>query len=125
MLKYKAGLKHHARRLRTAMTDAEQRLWSRLRRKQVLGVQFYRQKPISNYIVDFYAPAATLAVEVDGAHHFEPSEARRDEARTAYLEQQGLRVLRFTDLEVLQQLEAVVDAIFTAVKANIKSNPLD
>jgi very-short-patch-repair endonuclease len=121
MLKYNPQLKQLAHRLRAGMTDAEQRLWFRLRRKQVLGVQFYRQKPIGNYIVDFYAPAAALVVEVDGAHHFEAPQARRDEARTTYLQGQGLQVLRFTDLEVLQQLDEVVDAVFAAVAAANRS----
>ena len=53
------------------MTDAEHRLWFRLRRKQLLGLQFYRQKPIGKYIVDFYAPAVALVIEVDGGQHFE------------------------------------------------------
>ena len=72
MLKYNPRLKQTARRLRAAMTDAEQRLWWRLHGKQLLGVPFYRQKPIGNYVVDFYAPAVALVVEVDGAHHFKP-----------------------------------------------------
>jgi len=121
MLAYKPQLKPLARRLRAAMTDAEHRLWFRLRRKQLLGVQFYRQKPIGKYIVDFYAPAVALVIEVDGGQHFEASQARRDERRTAYLETQNLRVLRFTDREVLQQLDAVVDAVFAAVSAASKS----
>jgi very-short-patch-repair endonuclease len=69
----------------------------------------------------FYAPAAAVVVEVDGSQHFEASQARKDERRTAYLEAQGMRVLRFTDREVLQQLDAVVDAVFAAVSAVSKS----
>jgi very-short-patch-repair endonuclease len=115
MLKYNPRLKQTARRLRAAMTDAEQRLWWRLRGKELLGVQFYRQKPIGNYVVDFYAPAVALVVEVDGAYHLEAAQAGKDGMRSAYLEKQGLRVLRFTDLEVLQQLDVVVEAIFQAV----------
>ena len=110
-----------ARRLREVMTDVEHRLWFRLRRKQLLGAQFYRQKPIGKYIVDFYAPAVALVIEVDGGQHFEASQARRDDRRTAYLEAQSLRVLRFTYLEVLQQLDAVVVAVFAAVSAVSKS----
>ncbi len=67
MLKYDTNLKQLARKLRTDMTDAERLLWSRLRGKQVLGVQFYRQKPIGPYIVDFHAPASRLVIEVDGS----------------------------------------------------------
>jgi very-short-patch-repair endonuclease len=68
LLRYDPDLKPLARSLRAAMTNTEQTLWSRVRRKQVLGVQFYRQKPIGKYIVDFYAPRARLVIEVDGSH---------------------------------------------------------
>ena len=67
MLKYRNNLKPLARQLRLNMTDAEQKLWFQLRRKQILDIVFYRQKPIGNYIVDFYAPSQKLVVEVDGA----------------------------------------------------------
>ena len=71
MLRYNNRLKPKARDLRKNMTDSENVLWSRLRRKQLLGVQFYRQKPIGNYVVDFFAPRARLVVEVDGSQHME------------------------------------------------------
>jgi very-short-patch-repair endonuclease len=116
MLYYNQRLKTKARSLRANPTDAELRLWYRLRRKQILGVQFYRQKAIGNYIVDFYAPAAKVVVEVDGAHHFTPSQAKSDAGRSAYLEQRGLRVLRFDDRQVLLQIESVAQAIFQAMK---------
>ena len=86
MLKYNPKLKTKARSLRAGLTDAEQCLWRRLRRKQILDVQFYRQKPIGNYIVDFYAPAARLVVEVDGSQHVELAQAKYDERRSKYLE---------------------------------------
>jgi very-short-patch-repair endonuclease len=97
------------------LTDAEQRLWSRLRRKQILGLQFYRQKPIGNYIVDFYAPTAQLVIELDGSQHFDLAQARRDKQRTEFLEQQDLMVLRFDDRQVLTQTESVVEEIFRFV----------
>jgi very-short-patch-repair endonuclease len=78
MLRYNPRLKGRARSLRANLTDAEQRLWARLRRKQILGVQFYRQKPIGNYIADFYAPAAQLVVEVDGSQHLDLAQAEHD-----------------------------------------------
>ncbi|HRF42895.1 MAG TPA: endonuclease domain-containing protein [Candidatus Competibacteraceae bacterium] len=115
MLKYKPKLKDNARALRSGMTDCEQRLWSRLRRKQVLGVQFYRQKPLGDYIVDFYAPRASLVVEVDGSQHLEPTQIDHDRRRTAFLESQGLRVLRFDNRQVLQELDGVMEAIYRAV----------
>ena len=116
MLRYNPQLKNRARSLRANPTDAEQRLWARLRRKQILGVQVYRQKPIGNYIADFYAPAARLVVEVDGSQHFEPQQAKRDERRTAHLNHLGLRVLRYTDRQVLLEIDSVLEDIFQAVK---------
>lgn len=98
--------------LRTALTDTEQRLWTRLRRKQILGVQFYRQKPVGNYIVDFYAPAAPLVVGVDGAQHAETAHVKYDERRTQYLQQHGLRVLRFDDRQFSLETDAVVEEIY-------------
>jgi len=116
MLPYNRRLKTKARSLRTNPTDAELHLWYRLRRKQILGVQFYRQKPIGNSIADFYAPAAKLVVELDGAQHLELGQAKYDAQRTRDLEQQGLKVLRFDDRQALLQTESVLEAIFQAVK---------
>jgi very-short-patch-repair endonuclease len=118
VLRYNPRLKGRARSLRANLTDAEQRLWARLRRKQILGVQFYRQKPIGNYIADFYAPAARLVVEIDGSQHFEPLQVEFDRRRTAYLTQLGLRVLRYTDRQVLLELDSVTEEIFRAVEEN-------
>ena len=78
MLKYNPNLKHIARSLRTEMTASEQMLWSRLRKKQLQSTQFYRQKPIGTYIVDFYAPKAKLVVEVDGPQHLKPINIQND-----------------------------------------------
>jgi very-short-patch-repair endonuclease len=123
MLRYNPRLKGKARSLRANLTDAEQRLWARLRRKQVLGVQFYRQKPIGNYMADFYAPAARLVVEVDGSQHFEPPQAEHDRRRTAYLKELGLRVLRYTDRQVLLELDSVTEEILRTVEEKIPLNP--
>lgn len=116
---YNSALKRSARTLRLNLTDSEQLLWSRLRRRQLLEVQFYRQKPLGNYIIDFYAPRARLVVEVDGGQHFEERQAKYDQQRSVYLEHQRLQVLRFTNLEVLQEIDAVVEAIFRAVQKRI------
>jgi very-short-patch-repair endonuclease len=97
------------------MTDSEQALCASLRGKQLKGIQFYRQRPIGNAIVDFYAPKAKLVVEVDGAQHFTPGNIQKDEDRSAVLENQGLRILRFNNLQVLQELDAVVEVIFQAL----------
>lgn len=115
MLQYKPQLKTKARSLRSNLTDAERGLWSRLRGKQILGVQFYRQKPIGNYIVDFYAAAVRLVIEIDGSHHFDAVQSRYDNQRSKFLEQQGLMVLRFDDRQVLTQMDSVIEEIFRIV----------
>ncbi len=116
MLAYNRRLKIKARSLRTNPTDAELRRWHRLRRKQILGVQFYRQKPIGNYIVDFYAPAGKLVIELDGSQHLETERAKYDAQRTKDLEQLGLKVLRFDDRQVLLHTDSVLETIFQAMK---------
>ena len=125
-LPYTKGLKHVARRLRRNMTDSEKMLWSRLRGKQFLDVQFYRQKPIGDYIVDFYAPRAKIVVEVDGAQHLEATETAKDKRRDEFLGRSGLKVLRFNSREVLEQTEAVVNTILRIVNESMnKEIPLN
>ncbi|MFZ1546009.1 MAG: endonuclease domain-containing protein [Candidatus Nitrotoga sp.] len=111
MLPYTRQLKQNSRELRCNMTDAEQKLWYRLRRKQINGWQFYRQKIIGSYIVDFYCPAARLVVELDGSQHFEPQHQATDQKRDAYLLSLGLRVLRFDNRQVLLEMDAVLGVI--------------
>ena len=119
MLDYNPKLKSFSRRLRTGMTEAEQKLWSRLRGKQINGVQFYRQKPLGPYIVDFYAAKVRLVIEIDGAQHFEPAHQARDSVRDEWLKQQGLKVLRFDNLQVLRETEAVLEQIWDVVKGRM------
>ena len=109
MLTYNRRLKGKARSLRANPTDAELHLCYRLRRKQIRGVQFYRQKPIGNYSADFYAPAAKLVIELDGAQHLERGQANYDAQRTRELEEQGLKVIRFDDRQVLLETESVLE----------------
>ena len=99
------------------MTDAEQRLWQRVRGRQLRGVQFYRQKPLGDCIVDFYAPRAKLVVEVDGAQHVTVEGLRADGLRDAALARMGLRVMRFDDRQVLLETAVVVEAIWREVMA--------
>ena len=120
MLAYAGKTKPIARSLRLRMTDAEHRLWFRLRRKQLHGVQFYRQKPLGAYVVDFYAPAVGLVVEVDGGQHFEQAAMLADARRTDVLRGMGLQVLRFDNRQVLLETEAVVDEIWRFVSMRIE-----
>ncbi len=111
MLPYNTALKSRSRKLRREMTDAERALWLHLRRKQLLGIQFYRQKPLGNFIVDFYAPRAKVVIEVDGSQHGESSAVEADAVRDEYLSGLGLAVLRFDNLQVLRETTAVLEAI--------------
>ena len=115
MLNYNANLKDKARQLRRNLTDSEKALWSRLRSKQVLGIQFYRQKPIGEHIVDFFAPRAKLVVEVDGSQHMVGDHIQKDRIRDGYLASLGLKVLRFNSREVLKENDAVVEAIYRMI----------
>jgi very-short-patch-repair endonuclease len=121
MLKYDAGLKYTARLLRTHLTESEEALWSRLRRKQLLGLQFYRQKPIGEFIVDFFAPSAGLVVEVDGSQHYVAEHVQKDRSRDAYLASLGLRVLRFNSREVLTDGDIVVESIYRVIAEQLKA----
>lgn len=107
ILSYNPTLKPASRKLRSNMTAAEATLWEKLRKDQ-LGVRFYRQKPILNYIVDFYCPKAKLVIEVDGDYHNTPAQTEKDAIRDAQLQQLGLVVLRFSNEQVLTQLDSVL-----------------
>jgi very-short-patch-repair endonuclease len=122
MIKYNPQLRARARQLRNNLTDAEKQLWNRLRGEQILGIQFYRQRPIGNYIVDFYAPTMRLVIEVDGGQHLEPAQERYDKQRSEYLAKVGLRVLRFDDRQVFLVLDAVMEEIYRAVDEHRTGN---
>lgn len=112
MLYYNRKLKYIARTLRKNMTDAERLLWSRIRRKQLKGYQFYRQKPIENYVVDFSCPTGKLIVELDGSQHYQEEGMRKDRKRDQYLSRLGFRVLRFPSTEVFENLDGIVLQIY-------------
>lgn len=99
-----------ARRLRREPTDAEARLWARVRNR-ALGPRFRRQVPWGRYVVDLWCPERRLVVEVDGAHHLEAESLAHDAERTAWLEARGARVVRFLNTEVLLETDAVVQRI--------------
>ena len=121
MLKYKAHLKDKARRLRRNLTDSEAALWSRLRNKQLLGSQVSRQKPIGEHIVDFFAPRATLVVEVDGSQPLAGDHALQDRRRAGSLVSLGLQVLRFNSRDVLEEGDAVEEALDRTIAEQLKA----
>ena len=104
-----------AQSLKENPTEAEKKFWSQALAKSHLGVKFRRQQPIGNYIVDFVCMDKKLIIELDGGQHNEPSERQKDNIRTAFLEQQGYRVIRFWNHEVIDNLEGVVDVIYNYI----------
>ena len=101
-----------ARKLRSTPTDAETRLWARLRRQQIDGFRFRRQQPIGRYVVDFFCPEAKLIIEVDGGQH-----ANDSDTRTRWFEARGYCVIRFWNNEVLGNTDGVVTRIREALHA--------
>jgi very-short-patch-repair endonuclease len=115
-------IRGRARQLRRDMNKPERLLWSILRDGQMDGYRFRRQHPIGDFIVDFFCPAARLAVEVDGDTHAEQEEY--DRRRTRWLAtQKGVRVLRVSNLDVLANLEGVYDLILEQLRAGPLPDP--
>ena len=119
MLLYSETSKPLARELRKNQTDAEKRLWSHLRGKQILGVTFNRQKPIAGYIVDFYSFAAKLVIELDDSQHYEADAMADDLERTKVLESLGLKVIRFDNSQVFNELESVLAVVYAEVEKRL------
>ncbi|QHH92525.1 DUF559 domain-containing protein [Acinetobacter gyllenbergii] len=121
MRPYNKKLKQPSRDLRKNMTDAEQLLWQRIRRKQILGLQFYRQKPILNFIVDFYCPAVNLIIECDGGQHYIEFGLEADQNRDHTLNELGLITLRFSNHQILTEIDAVIGQIYCIAKQRLES----
>jgi very-short-patch-repair endonuclease len=107
--------KIRAKQLRKNSTDAERQLWRVLRSRQLAGHKFRRQQPLGGFIVDFVCFEKRLVVEVDGGQHNEPLQAANDSERSTWLEQQGFRVLRFWNHEILREIESVKETIARAL----------
>jgi very-short-patch-repair endonuclease len=101
-----------ARQLRHKSTPPEQLLWLALRNGQIAGLKFRRQHPIGPYVADFYCHSAGLVVEINGMSHMDRLD--HDNERIAYLEQQGLKILRVTNQDVMDDLDAVARGIAQA-----------
>lgn len=105
----KRTLRNYAKELRRKQTDAERVLWMRLRARQVNGLKFRRQHPIGRYIADFCCPEKCLVIEIDGGQHM--NQTFDDERRTEFLVQEGYRVLRYWNHDVLTAPEAVLQHV--------------
>lgn len=106
-----------ARKLRSQLTDCERLMWSRLRNRALAGLKFRRQHPCPPYVLDFYCAELRLVVELDGGQHYDEAGLERDRLRTAYLQRRGLEVLRFSNLDVLQNLEGVLTELLRWIEA--------
>jgi len=93
------------------MPSAESVLWSKLRRRQLLGYKFRRQYSVGTYVVDFYCVELRLAIEVDGDSHYQGGAQERDKDRETFIKSFGIDFLRFRNVEVFEQLSAVLDSI--------------
>ncbi len=111
IIPYNPILKERARQLRQNMTPGEATLWKYLKRKQMCGYDFDRQRPIDQYIVDFYCKQLMLAIEIDGYSHDSPEAQESDRARQAHLESLGVRFLRFNEEDVCAEVEGVLSVI--------------
>jgi very-short-patch-repair endonuclease len=116
MIFYNNKLKTHARKLRKGMTDAEIKMWSAIRMKQLNGCRFYRQRIIGGYLVDFFSPKARLVIEIDGSQHFEIKAIEEDQKRDKYIKIRGYKVLRYDDIEVLTNIDGVTEDILENMK---------
>lgn len=113
----KASETYWRKMLRGNMPQPETVLWFRLRRKQ-LGYKFRRQYSVDSYVVDFYCPEFRLAIEIDGDSHFTMKAKRYDANRQALIEACGISILRFTNDEVMKNVDGVLAAILERIKTN-------
>jgi very-short-patch-repair endonuclease len=116
IIQYDPGLKVLAKELRRNMTLSEVLLWNELKQKKILGYDFDRQRPIGNYIVDFYCKELFLAIEIDGNTHIYRYDY--DEERQGILEKMGIHFLRFEDIEVKKNMNNVISVIHDWIKKN-------
>ena len=98
-------------------TDAERIVWQRIRAGQLEGFKFRRQHEYGGYVLDFYCARAKLAVELDGGQHLTTEGLARDAERSSFLELHGIRVLRFTNTQVLAEIDQTLEAVLRALRS--------
>jgi very-short-patch-repair endonuclease len=113
--------RERAKKLRSNATEPEQRLWRALKTIPVYGSHFRRQVPIGPNVVDFACLKARLVIEPDGGHHSRDDIAKKDEARTQWLEREGYRVIRFWNAELGENMAGVLDTIYAALYGSLQS----
>ena len=115
----KVASKDHRRKLRNHATPAESVLWRCLQRRQILGQKSRRQQGIGRYIVDFFCTECNLAIELDGAGHYDVMGQEYDEERDAFLKEEGIQVLRFENRVVFENTEGVLETIRDAIRKRL------
>jgi len=118
---YSKDLKQRSRELRNNSTLAEVLLWNHLKRRKMLGYQFMRQKSIHHFIVDFFCAKLKLVIEIDGESHW--LRFGEDRRRQEYLEQLGVHVLRFNDLDVKKDIGNMLSSIEGWIRKNERQPP--
>jgi very-short-patch-repair endonuclease len=113
----------NAQELRANATDAEEKLWLAVRNNQIEGYKFRRQHPLSIYIADFYCHALKLVIEIDGGYHLTEEQQLLDKKRTSDIEFQGVKVIRFTNEEIMLNLPEVIYKINAFIKIFVLSQP--
>lgn len=115
---YDPQLKGSARRLRKNQTEAEKLLWSKIRKRQLMGLKFQRQFELGTYIVDFVCRDLKVIVELDGGQHNEQETRLYDQQRTLYLESLGFKILRFWNNDVMENIDGVLESIVSYVNSH-------
>jgi very-short-patch-repair endonuclease len=110
------------RYLRKNQTNAERKLWLLLRNRQLAKVKFRRQFPVDRYILDFYSPEYQLGIEADGGQHYSDKGKVKDELRTGKLAKHGIQILRFSDLDILNNIEGVYAVILKTIEEKKEEN---
>ncbi len=112
----KSSQKIKRRVLRRVMTESEARFWLLLRNRKNCGFKFRRQVSIGRYVVDFYSPKLKLAIEIDGGYHKQKEISQYDKIRQEFIESLGIKVLRFSNKQVLENFDMIIDKITQASK---------
>ncbi len=120
IIPYKPALKEIARGLRNNSTLGEVLLWKKLRNKRMLGYDFHRQKPLDQFIVDFFCHELNLAIEIDGGSHEADGAQEKDAARQERLESLGVKFLRFKESDLRKDMRTVLETIEQWIRLNVK-----
>lgn len=99
------------------MTDAERKIWNIIRRRQIENIQFFRQRPVGPYIVDFISLSHKVIIEIDGGQHLTEENTGKDKIRDSYMQKIGFVVFRYTDTQILKEIDAVKNDLYEKIKS--------